>query len=42
MVQVGTTNDGDRLEIIGNDGQTLVDTSLADLKQAWQAPLDWN
>ena len=42
VVQVGTTNDGDRLEIIGDDGQTLVDTSLADLKQAWQAPLDWN
>ena len=42
VVQVGTTNDGDRLEIIGNDGQTLGDTSLADLKQAWQAPLDWN
>ncbi|HAB13107.1 MAG TPA: phosphoribosylformylglycinamidine synthase subunit PurL [Planctomycetaceae bacterium] len=42
VVQVGTTNDGDRLEIISDDGRTLVDTSLTDLKQAWQAPLDWN
>jgi len=42
VIHVGTTNDGDRLEILGDDGGTLVDSSLADLKRAWQAPLDWD
>ena len=42
VVEVGTTNDGDRLEIRSGEGRLLIDSRLADLKQAWQAPLDWD
>ncbi|WP_437205069.1 phosphoribosylformylglycinamidine synthase subunit PurL [Planctomicrobium sp. SH664] len=38
-IRVGQVTDGDRLQIQNKAGETLVDESLADLKQAWQSPL---
>ncbi|WP_437186919.1 phosphoribosylformylglycinamidine synthase subunit PurL [Planctomicrobium sp. SH668] len=37
--RVGRVNDGDRLIVRGRDGEVLIDESLAELKQSWQAPL---
>ena len=42
VVPIGTTCEHDRLTIAGTAGQALIDSSLADLKDAWQAPLDWD
>ncbi len=42
VVEVGTTCQDDRLEIRSGEGHLLIDSRLADLKQAWQAPLDWD
>jgi len=42
VIHVGTTHEGDRLEIHGADGDLLIDSALHDLKRAWQSPLDWD
>jgi len=39
---IGAVEDTSRLKVIGSDGQSiLIDSTLAELKEAWQAPLRW-
>ncbi len=40
-VNVGVVTVAAQLRILGLDGQPVIDQSLADLKAAWQHPLDW-
>jgi phosphoribosylformylglycinamidine synthase len=40
IVQIGQTNDGDRLTITA-DGLRVIDTRVDELKQAWLSPLAW-
>jgi len=42
VVLVGNTQNNCRLEIRGAQDNLLVDSSLAQLKHAWQSPLDWD
>ncbi len=42
VVLVGHTQNNQRLEIRGAQDNLLVDSSLAELKHAWQSPLDWD
>jgi phosphoribosylformylglycinamidine synthase len=37
--QVGTTREDDRFEIIGLEGDTILQTRIETLKQAWKSPL---
>ena len=41
-VQIGTVTDADRLVIRGSKGTPVVDADLAELKEAWQRPLNWD
>jgi phosphoribosylformylglycinamidine synthase len=38
---IGQVTDSGRVAIVGNGGEPLIDSSIADLKEAWQAPLRW-
>jgi len=38
---IGQVTDGEMLEIYGLDGRKVVDTSIHELKDAWQRPLRW-
>ena len=40
-VHIGETNAVDRVEIGGIAGNTIVDATCTELKQAWQSPLAW-
>lgn len=42
VVDLGRTSTSDRLEIQNGSGNTIIDAGLAELKAAWQAPLDWD
>jgi phosphoribosylformylglycinamidine synthase len=42
VIALGTVQADDQLRISGSDGHVLIDSRLADLKQAWQSPLDWD
>jgi len=42
VITLGTVEADDRLRISSSDGHVLIDSTLADLKQAWQSPLDWD
>jgi len=42
VIALGTVQADDQLRISGSDGHVLIDSTLADLKQAWQSPLDWD
>jgi len=37
--QVGTVREDDRFEVIGLEGETIIQTRIQTLKQAWQQPL---
>jgi phosphoribosylformylglycinamidine synthase len=39
--QIGEFNGSDRLQVYGLDGETVISTPLAELKEAWQRPLRW-
>jgi hypothetical protein len=44
-VTAGTASaatDGARLTVRGLDGTLVIDALMADLKSAWQRPLDWS
>lgn len=41
-VQIGSVTDRDRLVVRGSKGVTILDASLAELKDAWQRPLSWS
>jgi phosphoribosylformylglycinamidine synthase len=38
---IGQVTDSETLEIYGLNGKKVVNTSIADLKEAWQRPLRW-
>ncbi|MEX0819144.1 MAG: phosphoribosylformylglycinamidine synthase subunit PurL [Pirellulaceae bacterium] len=38
---VGQVNDSARVAITGSAGQPLIDSSISELKEAWQSPLRW-
>ncbi|MBI1345577.1 phosphoribosylformylglycinamidine synthase subunit PurL [bacterium] len=38
---LGEVTAHDRLKVFGTDGNTLIDSSIRDLKAAWQGTLDW-
>ncbi len=40
--QVGTVREGDRFELIGLKGETIVQARIQSLKEAWQRPLSPN
>ncbi|MDQ3329159.1 MAG: AIR synthase-related protein, partial [Planctomycetota bacterium] len=39
--RIGTVDADDRLRVRGGQGATVIDSKLADLKEAWQRPFDW-
>jgi phosphoribosylformylglycinamidine synthase len=39
--RIGRVTDDDAFTVAGLGGRTVVDESIADLKEAWQAPLRW-
>jgi phosphoribosylformylglycinamidine synthase len=41
-VQIGSVTESDRLVVRAGKGSTLLDASLAELKEAWQRPLNWS
>ncbi|MGQ0634441.1 MAG: phosphoribosylformylglycinamidine synthase subunit PurL [Planctomycetaceae bacterium] len=41
-VELGAVSASDRLAICGAGGETVINSHWADLKRAWQAPLDWS
>lgn len=40
-VEVGVVNDGDQCSVIGTDGQTVIESSIEELRQVWKQPLAW-
>jgi phosphoribosylformylglycinamidine synthase len=38
---IGEVTKGDRFEVYGINGEKVVSTPLAELKEAWQKPLRW-
>jgi phosphoribosylformylglycinamidine synthase len=41
-VKIGAVSEGNRLTVRGRDDRPLIDASLAELKAAWQRPLNWD
>ncbi len=41
FAEIGEVTAGDKLEINGLKGQKILSAKIADLKEAWQAPLRW-
>jgi phosphoribosylformylglycinamidine synthase len=41
FARIGTTTTESRLRVAGSNGEWLIWTKLADLKEAWQKPLRW-
>ena len=40
-VEVGVVNDGDQCSVIGTNGQTVIESSIEELRQVWKQPLAW-
>lgn len=40
-VEAGTVNDGDQCTIIGKSGQTVIESSIDELRNEWKKPLAW-
>jgi phosphoribosylformylglycinamidine synthase II len=40
-VEVGVVNDGDQCSIAGVSGQTVIDSSIEELRTVWKEPLAW-
>ena len=38
---IGNTTEAPRLKIVGKKGTTVIDDDIADLRRAWQKPLNW-
>jgi len=38
---IGNTTEAPRLKIVGRKGATVIDDDIADLRRAWQKPLNW-
>jgi phosphoribosylformylglycinamidine synthase subunit PurSL len=40
-VEVGVVNDGDQCSVVGTNGQTVIESSIEELRQVWKQPLAW-
>ena len=40
-VEIGVVNDGDQCSIAGTSGQTVIESSIEELRQVWKQPLAW-
>ncbi len=40
-VEVGKVNDGDQCSVVGTSGQTVIESSIEELRQVWKQPLAW-
>lgn len=40
-VEVGAVNDGDHCSVVGTSGQTVIESSIEELRQVWKQPLAW-
>ena len=40
-VEVGVVNDGDQCSVVGTSGQTVIESSIEELRQVWKQPLAW-
>jgi phosphoribosylformylglycinamidine synthase len=41
FVEVGVVNDGDQCSVVGTGGQTVIESSIEELRQVWKQPLAW-
>ncbi|NOZ20236.1 MAG: phosphoribosylformylglycinamidine synthase subunit PurL, partial [Planctomycetes bacterium] len=41
FAQIGEVTEGDVFQVAGLDGKAVIEEKIADLKEAWQAPLRW-
>jgi phosphoribosylformylglycinamidine (FGAM) synthase-like enzyme len=40
-VEIGVVNDGDQCSVVGTSGQTVIESSIEELRQVWKQPLAW-
>jgi phosphoribosylformylglycinamidine synthase len=40
-VEVGMVNDGEQCLVVGTSGQTVIESSIEELRQVWKQPLAW-
>ena len=40
-VEIGVVNDGDQCSVAGTSGQTVIESSIEELRQVWKQPLAW-
>jgi len=40
-VEVGKVNDSDQCSVVGTNGQTVIESSIEELRQVWKQPLAW-